>query len=78
MSDSNEGQPLIPAGRSNQRNYNSTQTSDTDITLSLDRVLGWIRQVKGDDIEIRALNLATALKIRGSLSQGTVCAVPRL
>ena len=76
MSDSE--QPLLPAGRSNQRDYNSTQQREEDFVLSLDRVLGWIKEVKGDNVQIRAAILATALKIRGSLNQGNVCAVPRV
>ena len=76
MSDSE--QPLLPAGRSNQQDYNSTQQREEDFVLFLDRVLGWIKEVKGDNIQIRAAILATALRIRGSLSQGNVCAVPRV
>ena len=46
-------------------------------TLTLYSLLNWIQHKKGKDAKMASLILATALKIKGSLTKNNVCAVER-
>jgi hypothetical protein len=60
-----------------ERTINRPQQQRHDI-LSLSNIMEWIKSIKGGNLRISALILATALRIRGPMTANNICVVERI